>query len=450
MTTAAFPSDFVWGVATAAYQIEGAAREDGRGESIWDRFSHTPGKTLNGDSGDVACDHYHRWPADLDLMRDLGVKAYRFSISWPRILPSGRGRVNQAGIDFYRRLAEGLLERGITPYATLYHWDLPVALEDAGGWPARATAEAFAEYAGVAAQALGDQVRHWMTINEPWCVSFLSYQIGEHAPGRKDWRLTLPAAHHTMLAHGLGQREIRRQAPSAEVGIVLNYTAAVPHSASPADIAATRRFDGYFNRWFSDPIFGMGYPADMVAAYAEAGYLPHGLSFVEPGDLALIAEPGDFLGVNYYTRSVMAGGEPGEPWREMRYDEPRTEMGWEIYPEGLYKLLLRLHSHYGARKLYVTENGVSYLDGPDDDGRVPDQRRIDYMRAHFAACQRAIAAGVPLAGFFYWSLMDNFEWAHGYQQRFGLVHVDYETQRRTPKDSFHYFREVIAANGLEG
>jgi len=448
MSTAQFPPGFVWGAATAAYQIEGAVDADGRGESIWDRFSHTPGKTLNGATGDVACDHYHRWAEDLDLMRELGVGAYRFSIAWPRILPTGRGAVNQAGLDFYRRLAEGMLERGITPYATLYHWDLPQALQDAGGWPARATAEAFAEYAGIVGRALGDVVKHWMTINEPWCVSVLSHQIGEHAPGMKDPRLAIAAAHHTLLAHGLGVRELRREAPGCEAGIVLNYTAAFPHSADPADVAAARRFDGFFNRWFTDPVFGMGYPADMVALYGQAGYLPHGLSFVEPGDMETIAEPTDFLGVNYYTRGVFTAGGPGEPWRELQYDTPRTEMGWEIYPQGLYELLLRLHTHYGARKLFVTENGVSYLDGPGPDGAVHDERRVDYMRAHFAACQRAIVAGAPLAGFFYWSLLDNFEWAKGYEQRFGIVHVDYDTQKRTPKDSFRYYQQVIAANGL--
>lgn len=448
MSTLRFPDGFVWGTATAAYQVEGAVHADGRGESIWDRFSHTPGKTLGGANGDIACDHYNRWPEDLDLMRDLGVRAYRFSIAWPRILPSGRGRVNQAGLDFYRRLVDGLLERGITPYATLYHWDLPQALQDEGGWPVRTTAEAFAEYAGVAVRALGDQVNHWMTINEPWCVSFLSHQIGAHAPGLTDWNLALPASHHTLLAHGLGLREIRRHAPRAEAGIVLNYTAAVPHSREPGDVAAARRFDGYYNRWFTDPIYGMGYPADIVAAYSEAGYLPQGLSFVEPGDMELIAGPTDFQGVNYYTRSVIAAGENGQPWREVRYDTPRTDMDWEIYPQGLYELLLRLYSHYGAQKLYITENGASYSDGPDDEGRVRDARRTEYLRVHFEACLRAIAAGVPLAGFFVWSLLDNFEWALGYQQRFGLVHVDYETLRRTPKDSFHWYSQVIAANGL--
>lgn len=449
MTKVHFPEGFTWGTATSSYQIEGAVDEDGRGESIWDRFSHTPGKVLDGGTGDVACDHYHRWPEDLALMADLGLSAYRLSVAWPRILPTGRGPVNQAGLDFYKRLVEGLLERGIEPFITLYHWDLPVALQDAGGWPVRATAEAFAEYAAVVAGALGDRVKRWMTINEPWCVSLLSHQTGNHAPGLKSWPDALAASHHALLAHGLAVGEIRRNAPGAEAGIVLNYTASIPASNSPADQRAARLFDGYFNRWFTDPVYGLGYPVDMVAEYSAAGFLPDGLAFVQPGDLELLAAPTDFLGVNYYTRAVLTGGEKPGDWREVFYDEPRTEMGWEIYPEGLYKLLLRLHSHYSVPKLYITESGVSYLDGPGPDGRVRDERRIDYLRRHFAAAQAAIGAGVPLAGYFVWSLLDNFEWDRGYTQRFGIVHVDYETQKRTPKDSFHWFRDVIAANAVE-
>lgn len=450
MTATPFPAGFLWGTATSSYQIEGAFDADGRGLSIWDRFSHTPGKTLGG-HGDVACDHYHRWPEDLDLMAQLGVKGYRFSIAWPRILPDGRGRVNQAGLDFYKRLVEGMLERGITPFATLYHWDLPVALEDAGGWPARATAEAFAEYAGVVTAALGDRVQQWMTINEPWCISLLSYQLGVHAPGRKEWPAALAASHHVLLAHGLAMREIRRNVPGAQAGIVLNYEYAMPASASPADRDLQRWRDGYFNRWFTDAVYGRGYPADMVADYVAAGHLPDGLSFVRPGDMALVAAPTDFLGVNYYTRAIARADTPDNLPQTLfpQPPEEQTAMGWDIYPEGLYRLLLRLHSHYEVPKIYITENGVSYLDPVDADGRVRDPRRIAYMRDHFAACQRAIAAGVPLAGFFAWSFMDNFEWDRGYTQRFGIVHVDYETQRRIPKESYHWFRELIARNALD-
>ncbi len=445
-----FPQGFVWGAATAAYQIEGAAREDGRGESIWDRFSHTPGKTRDGHTGDVACDHYHRYEEDVALMAELGLKAYRFSIAWPRVLPQGRGQVNQRGLDFYRRLVDALLERGITPYATLYHWDLPVALEDAGGWPARATAEAFAEYAGVVAAALGDRVKHWLTINEPWCVSMLSHQIGEHAPGRQSWPEAIAASHHTLLAHGLGAQAIKAAAPDAQVGIVLNFEAVLPASDSPADRDAARWRDGYFNRWFLDPLYGHGYPSDMLADYAAAGFLPDWDALVRPGDLATIATPTDLFAFNYYTRTVVAGN--GRPWehRVLHLDTPRTAMGWEIYPEGLYKILLRLHSHYSIGRIFIAENGASYLHEVDADGRVRDQDRIEFLRLHLAACHRAIAAGVPLEGYFQWSLMDNFEWAHGYHQRFGLVHIDYATQRRIPKDSFYWYRDVIARNGLEG
>ncbi|MEI7642714.1 MAG: GH1 family beta-glucosidase [Chloroflexales bacterium] len=450
MTRTTFPAGFVWGAATSAYQIEGAARADGRGESIWDRFSHTPGKTQGGASGDIACDHYRRWRDDFALLANLGAGAYRFSIAWPRILPSGRGQVNQAGLDFYRRQVDDLLRRGITPYVTLYHWDLPVALEDAGGWPARATAEAFAAYADVVAQALGDRVKHWITINEPWCVSMLSYQVGAHAPGRQDWPAALAASHHTLLAHGMAEAEIRRSSPGAQVGIALNFTASVPASDSQADHEAARAFDGYFNRWFLDPVCGRGYPSDMVAGYMEAGHLPDGLSFVRPGDMDIIAAPTDFLGVNYYTREVVAAAARPGAWQPVYLDTPRTAMGWEIYPEGLFQLLRRLHRAYDLPKIYLTENGVSYLDAPGEDGRVRDGRRIDYLREHLDACLRAIAAGVPLAGYFQWSLLDNFEWGHGYAQRFGAVYVDYATQRRTPKDSFFWYRDVIARNGLGG
>ncbi|WP_205703910.1 GH1 family beta-glucosidase [Candidatus Chloroploca sp. Khr17] len=444
-----FPQGFIWGTATSAYQIEGAVKADGRGESIWDRFSHTPGKTRDGHTGDVACDHYHRYETDVALMAELGLNAYRFSLAWPRILPEGRGRINQPGLDFYRRLVDTLLRHGITPYATLYHWDLPVTLDDAGGWPARATAEAFAEYAGVVAAALGDQIKHWITINEPWCVSMLSHQLGEHAPGRKDWPAALAASHHTLLAHGLGVQAIRAVSSDAQVGIALNFTASVPASTSPADRAAARAFDGYFNRWFVDPVCGFGYPSDMVALYNAAGLLPDNMAFVQPGDLDLIATPTDFLAVNYYTREVVAAGpNPLQP-DIVRLDVPRTEMGWEIYPEGLYQLLIRLHTHYAVPRLLISENGVSYLDPVTPDGTIHDERRIEYLRLHLEACHRAMQAGAPVEGYFQWSLLDNFEWGHGYHQRFGVVHVDYETQERIRKDSFGWYRDVIACNGLE-
>lgn len=449
MTYLQFPSTFLWGTATSSYQIEGAAREDGRGESIWDRFSHTPGKIEDGSTGDVACDHYHRWQDDIALMKGLGMQAYRFSVAWPRILPEGRGRINQAGLDFYSRLVDGLLDAGITPFATLYHWDLPQALQDRGGWPARATAEAFVEYADVVSQALGDRVKHWITHNEPWCASILSYQIGEHAPGLHNWPAALSAAHHLLLSHGWAVPVLRRNSPGAEVGITLNFTPATPASQRPEDIEACSQFDGYFNRWFIDPVYRGTYPQDMVEAYTERGHLPAGgLSFVRGGDMEAIATPTDFLGVNYYTRAVIGATEQGrsEPEVAEMFNVERTEMGWEVYPEGIYDLLVRLHNEYRPARLYVTENGASYSDGPGNDGQVMDERRQRYLRDHFAACKRAIDEGVPLAGFFVWSLMDNFEWAKGYTQRFGIVWVDYETQQRLPKKSALWYSRVIADN----
>jgi len=445
-----FPSNFLWGAATASYQIEGAWQADGKGESIWDRFTHTPGKILDGSTGDVACDHYHRWADDIALLKSLNVQAYRFSIAWPRILPTGRGQINQAGLDFYSRLVDGLLTAGITPFATLYHWDLPQALQDQGGWPQRSTAEAFAEYADVITRHLGDRVKNWMTHNEPWCASFLSHQIGEHAPGWQDWKAALRAAHHILLSHGWAVPVIRGNSPDAQVGIVLNFEPSEPASPSAADFQAARRREGYFSRWFLDPVYGRHYPADMVAEYAANGFLPNGLDFVRGGDMEAIAAKTDFLGVNYYTRAVVRDEQAADNLPQTVFAAPaaeRTEMGWEVYPQGLYNLLNRLHFEYQASKLYVTENGCSYSDGPDASGHIRDQRRLNYLRDHFAAVRRAMQNGVPLAGYFVWSLMDNFEWAKGYTQRFGMVWVDYATQQRMPKDSALWYKEVIANNG---
>ncbi len=447
-TFQSFPSNFVWGAATASYQIEGAWDEDGKGESIWDRFTHTPGHVFEGHTGDVACDHYHRWPQDIELMKALGLRAYRFSIAWPRILPDGRGRVNQAGLEFYSRLVDGLLAADITPFVTLYHWDLPQALQDAGGWPARATAEAFVEYAGVVSAALGDRVKNWITHNEPWCVSILSHQIGAHAPGLRDTEAALRAAHHVLLSHGWAVPVIRANSPGAEVGITLNMEWVEAASRSAADARVAGEAEGRFNRWFLDPLYGRHYPADVVAGYAAA--LPNGLDFVLPGDLDAIATPTDFLGLNYYSRRVARDEEAADNLpQEILADRPRTEMGWEEYPEGLYGLLNWLHFGYRPPKLYVTENGASFGNGPDAAGRVADTRRLNYLRDHFSAARQAMNNGVPLAGYFVWSLMDNFEWAEGYRQRFGIVWVDYETQQRIPKDSALWYRDVIAANGFE-
>ena len=452
MTQLSFPPDFVWGAATASYQIEGAWKTDGKGESIWDRFAHTPGKVLDGSNGDAACDHYHRYGDDVKLLAELGLDAYRFSVAWPRILPTGRGKVNQAGLDFYSRVVDELLAANITPYVTLYHWDLPQALQNEGGWPARATAEAFVEYADIVSRHLGDRVKNWITHNEPWCIAFLSHQIGEHAPGWKDWPAAIKAGHHVLLSHGWAVPVIRANSQDAAVGITLNFTPADAASPSRADFDATRWFDGYYNRWFLDALYGRGYPADMVADYEDAGYLPHGMDFVHPNDLYTIANLTDFLGVNMYTREVVRAQGVADNLPQTVFAAPaeeRTEMGWEIHPQSLYRLLLRLYADYPIGKLYITENGASYSDGPDANGQINDQRRVAYLRDHLAACHRAIQAGVPLEGYFQWSLMDNFEWAKGYTQRFGMVWVDYATQQRIPKASAHWYRDASRNNGFE-
>ncbi len=448
-----FPTDFVWGTATASYQIEGAWNEDGKGESIWDRFAHTPGKIKDASNGDVACDHYHRWREDVTLMRDLKMRAYRFSIAWPRILPNGRGVVNPAGLDFYSRLVDELLAANITPYVTLYHWDLPQALQDAGGWVARDTAQAFVEYADVVSRALGDRVTHWITHNEPYVAAFMGHQIGVHAPGLTDWTSALTVSHHLLLSHGWAVPVIRRNSANARVGITLNVTHAMPASTSAADADACRQLEGHIQRWFLDPLYGRHYPADLVAQYTRAGFLPRGLDFVQPGDLAAIATPTDFLGINYYFRSFVRQGTAPDgtphpthvPVAESEY----TEMNWEVYPDGLYQVLCRLNFEYRPAQLFVTENGASYSDAPDAQGEVNDQRRLNYLRAHFRAAQRAIQVGVPLAGYFVWSLMDNFEWGHGYTQRFGIVWTDYATQKRIPKASARWYANVIAQNGFD-
>ncbi len=447
-----FPPDFVWGAATASYQIEGAWDEEGKGESIWDRFSHTPGNVDNGDTGDVAVDHYHRWREDVALMKELGLQAYRFSIAWPRILPEGRGRVNEAGLAFYDRLVDALLEAGITPFATLYHWDLPQALEDAGGWPQRATVDAFLEYTEVVSRRLGDRVPAWITHNEPMVAAFMGYATGQHAPGRRDPHAAVRASHHLLLSHGQAVPILRRNSPGAEVGITLNLIPGFPASPSPADYEAYRHFDGFLNRWYLDPLYGRRYPADMVADYAAEGLLPKGLDFVQPGDLEAIAVPTDFLGINYYMRAVLRSDKIPEAENAPRTIEidpaTRTDRGWEVYPQGLFEMLLRLTADYRPRQIYVTENGASYSIGPDADGQIRDNRRQEYLHRHFVAAHQALQHGVPLAGYFVWSLFDNFEWAKGYKDRFGIIWVDYETQERIPKQSALWYQEVITKNAV--
>jgi beta-glucosidase len=431
-----FPTDFVWGAATAAYQVEGAAHEDGRGESIWDRFCATPGKVRNGESGAVACDFYHRYPEDIALMRDLGLDAFRFSIAWPRILPEGRGRVEQAGLDFYDRLVDELLANGIEPFPTLYHWDLPQSLEEAGGWPERATAEAFVEYVEIVAARLGDRVSQWITHNEPWVVAFLGHAHGTKAPGIRDWPTALRASHHLLLSHGWAAEALRGRGP---VGITLNLA-----PVRSDDPGAALRMDGYLNRWFLDPVFRGRYPEDMVAHY-ERRYGP--LDVVRTGDLEAISAPIDFLGINYYNPQRVRPDPTRQPLElsAVLPPPPTTAMGWEVDPDGLHELLVRVRRDYGNVPIYITENGAAFEDGPVVNGTLEDPRRVEYLRSHLAALARAVADGVDVRRYFAWSMLDNFEWEHGYSKRFGLVYVDYATQRRVPKRSGLWYRDFIAS-----
>ncbi|MCZ2121742.1 MAG: beta-glucosidase [Anaerolineales bacterium] len=446
-----FPQDFIWGAATAAYQIEGAWNQDGKGESIWDRFAHTPNKILNADTGDTAADHYRLWKKDIGLMKKLGLKAYRFSSAWARILPAGRGKVNPKGLAFYDQLVDGLLAANILPFLTLYHWDLPQALQAEGGWEVRSTAEAFAEYAEIMAQKLGDRVKHWITHNEPAVVTWSGHESGEHAPGIKDLSAALYVSHHLLLSHGWAVPLIRRHSPNAEVGISLNVGWRVPASNSTCDLDAVRMADGKWTRWFTDPLYGRGYPADISADFEKQG-APAALSFIQNGDLQTISTPLDFLGVNYYNREVIRShaedNEPQTLFAQPKTPQNWTEMDWEIYPQGLTGVLARLYFDYKPPKLYVTENGASYSTPPNENGRIQDDLRIAYYRGHLAAVQRATQAGVPLAGYFAWSLMDNFEWAYGYGQRFGLIWVNYATQARRLKDSAKWYKNVIRRNGF--
>jgi beta-glucosidase len=434
------PAGFAWGTATSSYQIEGAVTEDGRGPSIWDTFSHTAGRIARGENGDVACDHYHRWRDDIAVMRSLGVNAYRFSIAWPRVFPGGAGPVNQAGLAFYDRLVDALLEAGIAPFPTLYHWDLPQALQDRGGWVARETAEHFAAYAAQVVAVLGDRVGDWTTLNEPRPAAWLGYLEGRLAPGITDLRAAVPAAYHLLLGHGLAAQAIRAQAPGARVGLVNAHTVCEPASGADADAAAAVRFDGHANRWWLDPVCGRGFPDDMLAVYGLD--LP-----VRAGDLDTIATPLDWLGVNYYSPTFVSD-DPAAPVPYVRTVRARagawqTMLGWEVRPDGLERVLLRLTREYGAKRLYLTENGSAWPDTVAPDGQVHDLERVRYLDEHLAACGRAVRQGVPLAGYFAWSLLDNFEWAEGYDPRFGIVYVDFATQRRIVKDSGHRYADVI-------
>lgn len=442
-----FPHDFLWGAATASYQIEGAVHEDGRGESVWDRFSHTPGKVANGDTGDVAADHYHRYREDVALMRELGLKGYRFSIAWPRILPQGDGPVNEAGLDFYDRLVDELLAANITPFATLYHWDLPQTLQDRqGGWISRDIVGQFTHYADVVTRRLGDRVRYWSTLNEPRIFTWLGYIEGIHAPGLTDWPTGVQAAHHVMLAHGSAFRVMRQNlGADGQIGIAYALSPIETTSDDPEVLARQRELDARTNRWFLDPVLLGEYPPELLES-------PHWANLrIQPGDMELIHTSLDFAGINYYSRTLLG---PQDDSRGDLNDTERlpeaeyTAMGWEVYPQGLYTTLMRIHERYGLPALYVTENGAAFDDVPAPDGSVHDPRRVAYLREHFRAAQRAITDGVPLKGYFVWSLMDNFEWALGYEKRFGILYVDYATGARTFKDSARFYQSVIRANAV--
>jgi beta-glucosidase len=433
---------FVWGASTAAFQIEGATTADGRGESIWDRFAAVDGNVSGGDTGDPACEHYYRWRDDLDLMRALKLQGYRFSVSWPRIQADGRGPANQKGLDFYRRLAEGLRERGIAPMVTIYHWDLPQALQDQGGWASRDVVERFAEYAELVLDGLDAVVGDWVTHNEPWVTSILGYAYGTKAPGVRDWATALRAAHHALLAHGVVVREFRKAGRPGRIGITLDLTVAKPASGSAADGAAADRLDGHHNRWFLDAVLRGLYPADMVELY-ERQVGP--LDVVQPGDLESIAQPIDFLGVNYYRPNLVAAAE-GSPLllEEVPQHREQTAMGWPIVPEALTELLVRIKRDYGDLPLMITENGAAFDDLLAGDS-VDDERRVAYLREHIAAVDRARERGVDVRGYYVWSLLDNFEWEAGYDKRFGIVYVDYPTQRRIPKRSALWYRDLITS-----
>lgn len=427
-----FPADFVWGVATSAFQIEGAAAADGKGPSIWDSFCRRPGAIADGSNGDVACDHYHRWAEDLDMVASLGVDAYRFSICWPRVQPDGQGAWNEAGLAFYEHLVDGLLARGIKPYVTLNHWDLPEALQAQGGWANRDTVHRFVDYAKVVYTRLGDRVASIATHNEPWVVAMLGHESGMFAPGIKNRRMALQVAHHLLLSHGLAVQAMRAQGCRAPLGIVLNLSPMHPASDSAADREKARLEDGQLARWYLDPLFKARYPQDVLAHYGNDAPL------IDAGDMQAIATPIDFLGINYYSRSIVSAAEP-PPQRQ--FDEA-TDMGWEVYPAGLTELLLRVHRDYPVPRIYVTENGAAFKDEMHA-GHVPDAARQRYIERHIAAVGEAVKQGVPMGGYMVWSLMDNFEWASGYEKRFGIVHVDFQTLQRTLKDSALWYRGFL-------
>jgi beta-glucosidase len=435
-----FPSDFMWGASTASYQIEGAWDADGKGESIWDRFSHTPGKIEDGSTGDVACDHYHRYREDIALMQRLCLQAYRFSISWPRVLPAGYGKINPAGLDFYDRLVDTLMEAGIQPFVTLHHWDLPQALYEKGGWLERANLGYFADYAALLAKSLGDRVRHWATFNEPNVIAGAGYIWGEHAPGIKDRHgLAHQVTHHLMVAHGMAVQAVRAVDPALQVGIVLTVWNPEPASDDPADVAAAGHAWDSRETEFFHPIFRAHYHPALMDAWGET------CPDIKPGDMALISQKLDFLGINSYSRVLVGAQGVVHPVPGSEY----TDMGWEVCPPAFRRVLNRIHANYDLPPVYITENGAAYPDVVAPDGRIHDERRIDYLRQHIQQVRLAMQDGVDVRGYFVWSLLDNFEWSYGYTKRFGVVHVDYETQERTIKDSGEWYARVIQSSSVK-
>ncbi len=443
MTTIQFPDDIQWGVATAAYQIEGAANKDGRTPSIWDTFTKQPGNVKNGDHGDDACDSYNRVEEDIEQIKELGVDIYRFSISWPRVMPEGTGELNPKGVAYYRTLIQGLLDNGIEPMITLYHWDLPQILQDKGGWEVRSTVDAFTEYATAMFNEFGGQVKRWLTINEPWCISFLSNYLGIHAPGKQNLQSAIDVSHHLLLAHGHAVKAFRKIVPNGEIGYAPNVDWLEPFSRMEEDINAARRGMLWKIEWFMEPVFKGSYPEELIEIFANAnGHLK-----IEEGDMEIISQPIDFMGINYYSGNIVRHQEGSGlfEFEDITVDYERTDIGWPIYSEGFYKVLTHITDLYGNVPIYITENGACY-NHDVIDGIVNDQERIDYLKQHLTALHRAIKSGVPIKGYIVWSLLDNFEWAEGYDQRFGLIHVNYRNFERTPKESFYWYKKLVRNN----
>ncbi len=444
-----FPKDFMWGTATSSYQIEGASDIDNKGLSVWDTFSHVPGNIKNNDTGDIACNHYYLWKKDLELLKHLGVNSYRFSISWPRILPTGKeNKPNQKGLDFYSCLVDSLLEMEITPFVTLNHWDIPQSLEDEGGWTKRMMVDAFVNYSYITSKNLGDRVIHWITHNEPWCISHIGYIVGHKPPGLKNnWAKSIAAAHHLLLSHGMALPEIRNNTKDAQVGITLNLNTAIPASPSEYDKKACDFFDNMFNRLFLEPLYNQRYPTELFDALKKRKNITDSdLDCIKQKDFEIISGKTDFLGVNYYSRGVIRNEEISARKNLPKTVEmgPNTDFGWEVYPKGIYDLLVKLKTKYNVKTIFITENGCSYSDSPNEENKIHDKRRIDYHHHHLIEIQKAINDGVDCKGYFAWSLMDNFEWAQGFSQRFGLIWVDFNSLERIPKDSYYWYKNFIS------